>query len=37
MRNTLTLGLTVALVGAPLAQAQQAATLDDIVVVGADQ
>lgn len=37
MRNTLTLGLTVALVGAPLAQAQQAATLDDIVVVGADE
>ncbi|WP_027482128.1 BamA/OMP85 family outer membrane protein [Deinococcus pimensis] len=36
MRNTLTLGLTIALVGAPLAQAQQTATLDDIVVVGAD-
>ncbi|PYE56242.1 BamA/OMP85 family outer membrane protein [Deinococcus yavapaiensis] len=35
MRNFITIGLTAALVSAPLAQAQQA-TLDDIVVVGAN-
>jgi len=37
MRNLLTIGMTVALVGAPYAHAQQAATLDDIEVIGATE